>query len=248
MRIQKTDDKQAPSLRRRGKTRVYCAHKQWNTKSPPLSSLGPLHSDVVHLNEYRQEGPNSSRTIRVSQYSSASRLPAKRSPPPLLERRSPYNKSQGTSGSPFMSRSFNMPAMSHRAVRIFTLIACWSGTFSKADEPNQILSRVDQPRILLRKALPQGLSVELNTLGPYRYIQVNFRARGGDYTNDDTSLGGWAIQIPELIGNFRRVYLRVRSGSPLAARARRAETRSITRMKAIPFGLTTQWPSQGLRK
>ena len=100
-----------------------------------------------------------------------------------------------------MSRSFNMPAMSHRAVRIFTLTACWSGTFSKADEPNQILSRVDQPRILLRKALPQGLSVELNTLGPYRYIQVNFRARGGDYTNDDTSLGGWAIQIPELIGN-----------------------------------------------
>ena len=55
-------------------------------------------------------------------------------------------------------------------------------------------------RILFRRALPQGLSVEINTLGPYRYIEVHFRERGGDFANRDSSLGTWAIQIPELIG------------------------------------------------
>ena len=59
----------------------------------------------------------------------------------------------------------------------------------------------DPTRILFRKALPQGLSVEINTLGPYRYIQVNFRELAGDFANSDPGLGGWSIQIPELIGN-----------------------------------------------
>jgi len=56
-------------------------------------------------------------------------------------------------------------------------------------------------RILLRKALPRGLSVEVNNLGPYRYIMVHFRELAGDFANEDNSLGDWSIQIPELIGN-----------------------------------------------
>ena len=101
-----------------------------------------------------------------------------------------------------MSHSFSVPVLSHPAVWFITLIACWSSAFARGGEPHPRPATVDPPRVLLRKALPQGLSVELNTLGPYRYVQVNFRARAGDYTNDDPSLGGWAIQIPELIGNL----------------------------------------------
>ena len=43
--------------------------------------------------------------------------------------------------------------------------------------------------------------METNTLGPYRYIQVNFRELAGDFANSEPSLDGWSIQIPELIGN-----------------------------------------------
>ena len=100
-----------------------------------------------------------------------------------------------------MLHRLNIAALPHLAVSFCTLIVCWSSAFTQADEPNPRPATTNPPRVLLRKALPQGLSVELNTLGPYRYIQVNFRARGSDYSNDDPSLGGWAIQIPELIGN-----------------------------------------------
>ena len=51
-------------------------------------------------------------------------------------------------------------------------------------------------RILFRRALPQGLSVEINTLGPYRYIEVHFRERGGDFANRDSPVSYTHLTLP----------------------------------------------------
>ncbi len=104
-------------------------------------------------------------------------------------------------GKPFMLCPLLMQNTLQRHVLLLILVISGCSTLSLADDRDNRSSSPNESRVLLRKALPQGLSVELNTLGPYRYIQVNFRARAGDYTNDDPSLGAWAIQIPELIGN-----------------------------------------------
>ena len=84
---------------------------------------------------------------------------------------------------------------------VVLILVCFSYCPATASDGKATSTEDDSSRILLRKALPQGLSVEINTLGPYRYIMVHFRELAGDYTNDDPSLGDWSIQIPELIGN-----------------------------------------------
>ena len=93
-----------------------------------------------------------------------------------------------------LSKMFSMPL-----ILLYGLLAVLC-PLAKGED-SRISSGGGESRILVRQALPQGLSVELNTLGPYRYIQVNFREQSGDYANNDPSLGNWAIQIPELIGN-----------------------------------------------
>jgi len=81
------------------------------------------------------------------------------------------------------------------------LLAAALGSSLIAAEDPATLGSGDSARILFRKALPQGLSVEINNLGPYRYIQVHFREKAGDFANDDPTLGDWSLLIPELIGN-----------------------------------------------
>ena len=79
---------------------------------------------------------------------------------------------------------------SHRimANALVVLLCC---LVTAADDAAKSTSN-DTGRILFRKALPQGLSVETNTLGPYRYVLVHFRELAGDFANRDSSLGDWS--------------------------------------------------------